>query len=125
MLQYECVIRRRHCLETAIAACGPMLWDDEKKGFTFSWIVPDNFEPIPVYVVRVDVFEKDIAGNEEIVAQIDPLIRLDRGHGRCFVYPGPPRDDQAIETPDKPKPPGIALTFDPDILLRPVEVALV
>ena len=111
--QYECVIRRRDRMATAIVACGAMEWDDEKKGYLFAWPVPEDHKPNPLLMVEIDVFEGD-----ERVGFSRPLRWVYGGQTVPVVYPGPGQDDDPAPERDEPKPPSIALDFDPDELLR-------
>ena len=113
--QYECVIRRRDRMATAIAACGAMKWDDEAKGYMFRWPIPEGYKPNPVLVVEIDVFD----AAEECVGSSRTMRWLHGGQTFPVFYPGHDYgdDDDATDC-DEPKPPGIALDFDPDELLR-------
>lgn len=112
-LRYECVIRRRHRMTTAIAACGAMTWDTDRKGYVFAWPVPVDYQPNPVLVVEVDVFD-----DEERVGSARTMRWISGGETLPIVFPGDDHDGDAATESDDPKPPGLALDFDPDELLR-------
>jgi len=82
--QYECVIRRRDRMATAIVACGAMEWDDEKKGYLFAWPVPEDHKPNPLLMVEIDVFEGRRASRI-----LSPLRWVYGGQTVPVVYPGP------------------------------------
>jgi hypothetical protein len=111
----ECVIRRRDRMATAIAACGTMTWDADAKGYMFKWPVPEGFSPDPLLVVEVDVFEDDeMIGHKRTmvwlhVGQVYPILLVAHEDGG---------DDDDVADDNDPTPPGLALDFDPNDLLR-------
>lgn len=100
-------------MATAIAACGTMTWDSEHKGYVFAWPVPQDYEPNPVLIVEIDVFEGD-----ERVGALRTMRWLYGGQTYPIVFPGDGHDGGENTERDEPKPPGLALDFDPDELLR-------
>lgn len=115
----EIVIRRRDRLSTAIVAVGEMLWDEDSKGYIFTHTVPERFQPCPLVVVEVDVYD-----GEDHVGHGDCLILMYPGCSQAWIWHGPRRDDDdATEVGDMPKPPGMILTFDPNDLIKAPELA--
>lgn len=115
---YECVIRRRHRMGTEIAACGTMSWDAESRFFVFNWTVSEDFQPNPVLVVEIDIYDGD-----ELVGLSRTMQWLHSGQTYPIAFREDDGDDEDDLQRDDPEPPGIALDFDPDELLRkPVRV---
>jgi hypothetical protein len=105
----------------ATAACGEMMWSDEVSAYLFSWPVPPDYQPNPVVVVQIDIFE-----GEELLVEHRCLRSVYAGQVFPIAYHGDGGPDGGVdEAPDPGPKPALALEFDPDLLLRlqPVLVA--